>query len=223
MNDSMPDSRLAARRVVTKKSIEELRKRLLDLSNRNRLLNFKFSDRSRTHVRVIDELPDVLYGKLIDGKRLTFAALPEPRDEPQDEKSDAFLAALQAARVSDEAYLSALNELGEEGDDASAVQKIERDLKDRVRTQLGLPPRLIHQSLTPAEYARTQGLDPSYDLPRPQQNGQDKESHFDDRIQTLLFPEQMERKLAGIRDGARTALSEMGVNILYTAFGYLEW
>ena len=118
MNDSMPDTRLAARRAVTKKSIEELRKRLLDLSNRNRLLNFRFSDRSRTHVRVIDELPDVLYGKLIGGKRLTFAALPELQDEPQDEKSDEFLAALQAARVSDETYLSALNALGD--DDASA-------------------------------------------------------------------------------------------------------
>jgi hypothetical protein len=67
------------------------------------------------------------------------------------------------------------------------------------------------------------GIDPSYDLPYPQQNRQDKESHFDDFIQTLLFPEQMERKLAGIRDGARTALSEIGVNILYIALGYLEW
>ena len=36
MNDSMPDARLAARRAVTKKSIEELRKRLLDLSKGHR-------------------------------------------------------------------------------------------------------------------------------------------------------------------------------------------
>jgi very-short-patch-repair endonuclease len=42
-------------------------------------------------------------------------------------------------------------------------------------------------------------------------------------VQTLLFADQLERKLSGIRDGARTALSEMGVNILYAAFGYLEW
>jgi len=223
MNDSMPDARLAARRTVTKKSIEELRKRLLDLSNRNRLLNFRFSDRSRTHVRVIDELPDGLYGKLVDGKRLTFAALPEPQDEPQDEKSDKFLATFQTACLSDEGYLGALNALGEEGDDASAVQRIERDLKDRVRTQLGLPPRPTRQSLTPVEYARTKGIDPSYDLPHSQQNGQDKATHLDDVIQTLLFPDQMERKLAGIRDNARTALSEMGVNILYAAFGSLEW
>jgi hypothetical protein len=156
MNDSMPDARLAARRAVTKKSIEELRKRLLDLSNRNRLLNFRFSDRSRTHVRVIDVLPDVLYGKLVDGKRLTFAALPEPQAEPQDEKSEEFLATFQTARLSDEIYINALKELDEEGDDASAVQRIERDLKDRVRAQLGLPRRPTRQSLTPSEYAQTQ-------------------------------------------------------------------
>jgi hypothetical protein len=182
MNDNVPAARLAARRDVTQKSIAELRKRLLDLSNRNRLLNFRFSDRSRTHVRVIDKLPDVLYGKLVEGKRLTFAALPAPPDEPQDEKSDAFLAAFQTACLSDETYLSALKELGEEDDDASAVQKIERDLKDRIRTQLGLPPRPARQNPTPAQFAQTKGIDPSYELPRSQQNGQDKATHLDDVI-----------------------------------------
>src|SRR5712691_11573950 len=137
MNDNVPAARLAARRDVTQKSIAELRKRLLDLSYRNYgMLNFRFSDRSRTHVRVIDELPDVLYGKLVEGKRLTLAALPAPPDEPQDEKSDAFLAAFQTACLSDATYLSALKELGEEDDDASAVQRIERALKDRGSTQL---------------------------------------------------------------------------------------
>src|SRR5439155_1697249 len=174
MNDNMPDARLAIRHEETKKSIEKLRDRLLDMSNGNRLLNFRFSTRSRTYVRVIDELPDVLYGKLVDGRPLTFAPLPEPPDEPRDEKSKEFLVALQAARVSDETYLSALNALGAASDNASAVQRTERDLKDRVRTQLGLPPRLTRQSLTPDQYARTQGIDPSYDLPRSQQNGQDK-------------------------------------------------
>ena len=45
-----------------------LRDRLLDLSNRNRLLSFKHSERSRTHIRIIDELPDVLFAKLKDGE-----------------------------------------------------------------------------------------------------------------------------------------------------------
>ncbi len=41
--------------------LEKLRLRLLDLSGRNRLLNFKFSERSRTQVRLVDELPDQVF------------------------------------------------------------------------------------------------------------------------------------------------------------------
>ena len=64
--------------------------RLLDLTNSNRLLNYKFSNRSRRHVRIVDELPDEVIGKLEDGKRLAFRSLPELGDEPQDEKEDIF-------------------------------------------------------------------------------------------------------------------------------------
>ena len=132
---------LGARREMAEKLIADLRKRLLDLSNGNRLLNFKFSDRARTHVRIIDEIPDVLYGKLSDGKKLTFIPLPNPEDEPEDEQSDEFFLAVQAARMSDEEYLRALDGLGEEDELTARGQKIERLLKDRVRQQLELPPR----------------------------------------------------------------------------------
>ena len=75
--------------------------------------------------------------------------------------------------------------------------------------------------MTPADYARANGIDPSYDLPKD--GSSNRPSHVDDYIQTLLFPDQLERKLSGIRDGARIALSEMGVNLLYSILGYLEW
>ncbi len=71
-----------------------LRKKLLDLTNRNRLLSFKHSERSRTHVRIIDELPDVLFSKLKDGEKLTFGSLPEPESRPLDEETDEFLLTL---------------------------------------------------------------------------------------------------------------------------------
>ncbi len=63
--------------------LRELRKKLLDLTNRNRLLSFKHSDRARTHVRVIDELPDILYEKLSDGDRLVFRSLGSPPSHPK--------------------------------------------------------------------------------------------------------------------------------------------
>jgi hypothetical protein len=216
-------AKLQPRQNMAEKLIADLRRRLLDLRNSNRLLNFKFSDRARTHVRLVAELPDVLYGHLIDGKKLAFVPLPDPEDEPEDEKSDEFLLALAAARRSDEEYLRALEALEEEDETSATGQEIERALKDRVRQQLGWSQRPTRDSMTPAEYAQARGIDPSYDLPRPEGGGRDRRARVDGNVQTLLFADQLERKLSGVREGARTALSETGVNILYAAFGYLEW
>ena len=39
-------------------AVAKLRLKLVDLTNRNRLINFRFSDSSRKYIRVIDEVPD---------------------------------------------------------------------------------------------------------------------------------------------------------------------
>ena len=76
---------------ISRRRVADLRERLLDLTTRNRLLNYKHSDRSRTHVRVIDELPDVLYQKLQDGRSMALKSLPQPdEDPPKDERAEAF-------------------------------------------------------------------------------------------------------------------------------------
>ncbi len=78
--------------------------------------------------------------------------------------------------------------------------------------------------LSKEELAKSNGLEPSYDVPQPYGNEDDEdERHLDRLIQTLLFPREMDRKLAGIRDQARTMYQEAGVNTLYAAFGFLEW
>ena len=89
-----PWERAAATRVA------DLRTRLLDLKNSNRLLNFKFGERSRSHVRVIEASSNTIFAILVDGKRLPFRALPEKSDEPPDERSDQFLMLLEQARSS---------------------------------------------------------------------------------------------------------------------------
>ena len=87
------------------KAIADLRVKLLDLSLRNRLINFKFSETSKKFVRVIDELPDELFTRLTDEsaepKKLYFQPLPEP-DEATDpaESTQRFMAALDEGRPS---------------------------------------------------------------------------------------------------------------------------
>jgi very-short-patch-repair endonuclease len=215
---------LQEKREVTRRLLADLRTRLLDLRNNNRLLNFPFSERSRTHVRVIDELPDVLHNRLRDGKTLIFAALPQPAERADDEQTDEFQLALEAARISDQTYLRQVDELGEKDDITSVKgQRIERALRDRIREKLVMPPRSSRETMSAAEYATTIGLNPSYELPTPDPSGNNPRKHEDDKIQTLLFPDQMERKLSGLRDQTHTGLVEMGINTLFCAFGFLEW
>jgi hypothetical protein len=211
---------LSPREAAAQKRIEELRMRLLDLSNSNRLLNYKFSNRSRRQVRVVDELPDHIIGKLQEGKRLVFKSLPEPGDEPEDEKTDAFLLALEQAKRSDEEYRAALQKL-DDGEDGEAARGIERALRDRLRKTLGMSDPCLRDQIGKAEWARQNKIEPSFDLPLP--TGAPKGSHLDGDLQTLLLPDEMERTLSAIHDQARSTLQETGVNTLYLAFGYLEW
>jgi len=60
-------------------SLEKLRSRLLDLSARNRLLNFSHA-RSKRFVRIIDELPDQLFESLTGEQTMRFAPVPEPTE-----------------------------------------------------------------------------------------------------------------------------------------------
>ena len=50
--------------------IEALRPKLLDLTKRNPLLSTRFSDRSNTIVRVVDEVPSFLFNKMCTGEKM---------------------------------------------------------------------------------------------------------------------------------------------------------
>ncbi|MBI4819921.1 MAG: DUF4011 domain-containing protein, partial [Deltaproteobacteria bacterium] len=67
------------------RQLDSLRTKLLDLSNRSALLNFRHSDRSRRQLRIVDtSLKGFLDAVESDGK-LVLQSLPPPPDEPPDE------------------------------------------------------------------------------------------------------------------------------------------
>ena len=70
--------------------IEILRDRLFDLSRRNPLVSTRFSDRSNAYVRVVDELPDVLFFNLSGTCQMRFIPLPDLEQDPRDEQTPAF-------------------------------------------------------------------------------------------------------------------------------------
>ena len=200
--------------------IGELRKRLLDFSRRNPLVHLAFTARSANALRVVDELPDVLRYKLVQGEPMRFVPLPALDNELPDEATQAFRDALALARHADEEYLARLREEPERDDQAEL--DLERWLRDRVRADLDLSPRQTKEKTDLAAHARNHGISPEYALPRPDDIHEDGR-HEDGDIQTLLLPDRFSRVAKSIVERGRGFERETGVNVLHGAFGILEW
>ena len=219
MNDKIdPKTKLA------KENIKKLRQKILEGSttNRNKLINFKHNDKLRTQVRIVDEIPNEIFKGLIDGKTYSFKSLPEEEKEPKDEKTPEFKTEYEIAQKEDEVYLKLIEKMGDDYDASSKESlQIERDLKDRVRKKLDLGDRNTIEVLGIEEYARKHGINPNFELPKEAKDLSEK--HKDKDLQTILKPDQMDKKLSGIKSRVRSALNEKGINTLYLAFGFIEW
>lgn len=174
--------------IITKQSealeaLENLRKRLLDPTARNRLINYNHP--KRQCLRIIDELPNHLVELLLKEEEICFKAIPEPTKE--------------------------------ELTTAGTAGYLEFDEK----TQQPIPLR-DHPSAT--EWAKYLGFKTSYEVPTPTlTDAEGMDEHSDKAIQTLLYPYELETRLKSLLQTAESAVQDMGVNILYLAFGFLEW
>ncbi len=208
---------------LVRRKVEHLRPKLLDLSRRNPLLATKLTPRSNAHIRVVDELPDVLFYKLNNGQEMRLVPLPEIDGDPKDEDTKKFRDAISAARLTEEAYLQDLESVAADADDyLDRTRAVERALKDRLRAELGMAPRPKQAEINLTQHARNNGITPSYELPSPGVGAQE-ERHTDNDIQTLLLPKDLERKLNTITSKCRTWVQETGINVLHVAYGFLEW
>ncbi len=202
--------------------IEKLRPKLLDLTRRNPLLATKFSDRSHSHIRVVDELPQVLFEKMTRGIMI-FSPLPLLEEDPKDEMTQEFQSALSAARLTDEVYINKCGNIDQDsGDSADQLAEVERELRDQLREAFGLHPRQTKTNITLVHHARNNKIRPEYELPLPSEVNADGR-HDDNLIQTLLLPDLFERRLNSLIGKCNTWSQETGINVLKTAYGFLEW
>lgn len=217
------DTATAELQEFVRSRIEGLRPKLLDLSRRNPLISTKFSPRSTSYIRVVDELPDVLWYSLENEKNMRFVPLPPLDDDPRDEQTTVFQDALAEARLTDEKYLTAVDAIDPDSDTAlEQNRELERALKDRVRELLGMSARQTKSNVSVAQHARNNHISPSYELPAPHTHDTDGR-YTDNTIQTLLLPDDMYRKLNGLNTKCRTWIQETGINVLHAAFGFLDW
>lgn len=68
------------------KLLVESRKKLLDLTLRNTLLNYNLKRKNR--IIIVDELPNVLYKHLLDGKKMKMDPVPYPEIDEEEQGDD---------------------------------------------------------------------------------------------------------------------------------------
>lgn len=202
--------------------IETLRPKLLDLSRRNSLLSTRFSENSNSHIRVIDELPNLIFQQ-IDESKMELISLPPLDDDPKDEEGREFQSRLADALITDEDYKVAVESIDQ--DDPSEPQKLrdaERILRDKIREEFGMATRQTKKNLSLVQHARNNNILPGYDLPWPSDEHTD-DRHKDDKIQTILTPDLLERRMNAMLTKCKTWVQETGIDVLRVAFGFLEW
>ncbi|MBB1492900.1 DUF4011 domain-containing protein [Paracoccus sp. MC1854] len=200
--------------------LNELRKRLLDFSRRNPLVNIQFKTNA---IRVVDELPDIIRHNLSSARKMKLVPLPALEEALPDEQTDSFLDALHMAGKEDETYRAEIARLDPDSATYAELEfKAERALKDRLREMLGLPRRQTKDGLSLVEHAKAHGISPSYILPTLD-DGDTDGRHADGDIQTLMLPEKLTRLAKSLAEKARGFERETGVNVLHAVFGLLEW
>lgn len=233
------------------KSLEDMRRKLLDLTARNRLLNFPI-DKKHSSLRIINELPDQLYKTLIGDKVMQFVPVPDPtkaqlqqygylgKDEKQCEIS--LKAAPDAKAWAEKLGLRTDFELFTEAQpnvsnyEYQVIKKARNTIEQYLQNNNGLlsgirragvnadlPTQQLAMLIQKLGYKDLGEFERDTKAGIPLRTASIQASLTDDDIQTLHFPSELEALLRSIHGKAKTSIEETGAGILYLALGFLEW
>ena len=201
-------------------TLEGFRNKLLDLTTRNNLLNLGLkSQKTARLLRFVDCNIQAVLDGLIAGRQYSLSGLPEPpKEKAASLDEDAVEAALEQARLQDPLYQQILAD--GTGDDATKAALAQADdrLRAAVMEELGNEESDQQASKNLASWAEKHGINPSYSLPLNKVS----KTH-QGAMRALLLDPRMERVAESIRKQAQSSIEETGNNILYLAYGCLEW
>src|SRR5262245_7150839 len=173
--------------------LEKVRLQLLNLGNRNRLLNFPTKP-SKQFLRIIDAIPDVVFNKLRNSQELIFRSVPKP---PKDSEP---MILFEEFTSNVDVYLDGTTD----AEVATVAPQTRRLKADEYARQLNINTAFDLQDLNLS--------------PKLMEDHQNR-----DFIRALHYPEELERILKNIASTTKTTIEETGVSTLFLIFGFLEW
>ena len=72
-------------------------------------------------------------------------------------------------------------------------------------------------TLSIQEYAKAHGIRPNFEVPKSSKDNE-KIKHQDNNLQTLFYPEDLERKGRALKKDTKRILDEKGTNTLHLSF-----
>lgn len=201
-------------------TLERFRNKLLDLTTRNSLLNLSLKSRRTTRLlRFVDCNLQATLDGLISNRQYSLSALPDPPKEKQVSADDeAVRAALAQAREKDPLYQQVLADAQDDEGTKTALAQADDRLRIVVLEELGKASKDAQSIKNLEAWAEQQGVNPSYSLPVANDGASDHGS-----LRVLQLGPRLERIAESIRKLAQSSVEETGNNILYLAFGCLEW
>jgi len=186
-------------------AIGELRGKLIDTSRRNKLINYRRPSKS-TNLKIIDESAEFIFNYLVNEEnKFKFKFIPEPK--------------LDVTQKIDKDKIETLQKIVEEsihqGEKQSAQFQLEKLLNQQSKGNI---------LLSPEERAKQLGYDVSLELLDINLESDDlKDKHTHDSLQTLHYPNEMEKILTNIERKSKNIIQETGSNMLYLIICVLEW
>ena len=196
---------------VFSRGIEELRNKLIDTSRRNKLINYKRPSKSR-NLKIIDESAEFIFNHLVQNEsKFEFKSIPEPDIDSHE---------IEELKKEKETLEKKLNEKN-----PSLFENERKELNNKLKTITLQLNELQKQALLSAEErAKELGFNISDELPDINLMSKDIDTKYiDNLLQTLHYPNEMEKILKNIERNARSIIEETGSNMLYLILGVLEW
>ncbi|PTL86709.1 MAG: hypothetical protein C4617_02525 [Candidatus Liberibacter europaeus] len=232
-----------SKRKYVMQSLEEMRRKLLDLTIRNKLLNFPI-DQTSSSLRILNTSPNHIYQYIFSEEVMKFASLPVPtRKQIQEYK----LSNIGDYRSIDEKvwadklgiYINYDLPMEYKFDDEEKNYQTLKNARDllvkhlknqdspidinEIEKQIGIGLNKLTALI------KNNGYTDIEDFMRSIQDGEPlKSRHFHHRLaanhmQTFHFPENLDVILRSINEKSHNSIRETGTSILYIVLGFLEW
>ena len=221
--------------------LEQIKKKLLDLTKRNKLINYRRPSKAR-NLRIIDESPEFIYKYLVgDEKLFKFKPIPYPTMMPK------YLALLKKQKLLEKKSIPTI-ELEEKKlfsglswseASLSSVHTFSTDFLENIYDYKNKKKSLLQEldsllleidtianseNFTVEKQAKELGLKISYQMPEIELHDENNfDIHLDGNLQTLHYADELEKILKHTELKSRSIMDVTGSNMLYLVLGVLEW